>query len=334
MVALDQMISGFIRFDGLAALFEKTVKGYSLEDPFTGGEIMVKVNKLPADANDRTFIGKTKEIMAIDGNKPFNALLALWLHTLGASEETSKDFDKYIKFFKFEQSSDYNQEQYIFNCKALLFGHMLLMTRGSIPSINEHGKNPLPRLMATNLGYGEKATEGEFAKAYAGFDIRKVKFVEFLKIPFSSFPDAIKNRMLKGTAGSRVLKLFAIASTYGNAASEDPDNVKIFQALCEISGQGKCYLNLHPLRQTVQSSVPGFYPACVGLIAENLGKKRWDIFLQECMTIPTFSKDVALGGVAFTDTGVQVNGTAYKNAFKTVTPDALKLLFGKSVSVE
>jgi hypothetical protein len=313
-------------FKSLEDVFVSLVDRNLLDDVHTAHEIPIN---LPGSSFDPTKLSQyiADDLLSIKDNKLFDVLSFIALiKDIQNGDAAASDFD----FFNVQFENERIQDTYITNMRCLAFSYLMVMTRGYLPRKTGAGcDNKLPKLLVDNIDMQGGTTEKDFANMLSGADLNKIKVNWMVKLSPSMFPDPIKNRVMKGTAGSRALKIINQAYLMNNDSSRISQSDKImFLTLATIAQESNCYLNLHPMIQHVQSKIEQFYKSCIALSFIYVGENNVNLLIHEMHKIQSFKNDQVLSQMSFVNNSISIGGSIFKHSFEGKDPEVVKSLFG------
>lgn len=314
--------SGFkiMTFDKLAEVFSNLVNKNALDNVFVEGEIKVFVKFNEQDS--------LLDMLSYQENRPMDVLLYEAKRVEG-NQEDLKFFDVVV-----DSSMTPDSQVYLWNMKAFCFAYLLVMTRGNLPSQSGNSAgNKLPNLLTSRLLMDAASIEKDFAGRLSNLDLSKITCDWMLDIDISTMPDPIRNRIAKGTAGSRALKIIAAAIQLVpiQETQSHPATVGQFAALVDVTNAGSAYLSMHPMKQHVQSQIENFYRSCLLLAFEHVGVNHFEDLKNNLNKIDSFKKDAALQDLVVVGNGFKFGSGSYLNGFIGKSPDQVIKLFGKSL---
>jgi hypothetical protein len=268
------------------------------------------------------------DLLSYKENRPMDVLL--W-----AAKKLETDQED-VRFFKIivDDTLVPDSAIYLLNMKMLVFSYLVVMTRGSLPtSSGASAGNKLPNLLITKLNLPANATEGVFAAMLSRVDLAKIDCRWMLNIDINTIPDPIRNRIVKGTAGSRSLKIVLAAVQLVPVASSNIDKKYLdqFAAMVDIANGGSAYLSMHPLRQNVQSQIPNFYRSCLMMAFMHVGIEEYQNLKNNLLKIESFKKDLALNDIVVSGNSFIFGSGQFQNGFEGKTYDQVIKLFGPSL---
>jgi len=326
------MLSRFklLEFKSMENIFKSLINKNLLDDVHRHGEIKITIPDGVLDIKSQLSFD-VDTMMAIKGNCTFDVLAFM---SIIDDIQNSKGDEKDLGFFDISVNGLVDEQQYLTNMRCLAFSYMIVMTRGSLPKQSGQGSdNKLPQLLIDNINMNGKTTEKDFANMLSSTNLEKIKVNWMIDISPSMFPDQIKNRILKGTAGSRALKVISQAALlYSKENYLTDDEADVFFKLVDLAKMSNCYINLHPMRQVVQTVIPQFYKSCIAISFLAVGDQNLIKLQNEMRKIQSFTNDQILNKMSIVNKKITLDGQVFNHSFTGVSADEVEKLFGSPLT--